>query len=73
VCKVLPSTTLQVEQMAHFVVDTFHSQNIILLNSGNSKEMSLYNTFKTTANKAFIHGAFKPSDSLKEASNLIKL
>ena len=72
VCKVLPSTTLQVEQMAHFVVDSFHSQNIILVNSGNSKEISLYNTFKTAANIAFKQSNYK-TDSLTEANSLVKI
>ncbi len=70
VCKVLPSSILQVEQMAHFVVDTFHKQNIILVNSGNMKEISFYNAFKNTANKALKEAGYKVNDSLKEVKSL---
>lgn len=73
VCKVLPSTTLQVEQMAVYVVDSFHSQNIILVNDGNFKELSLYNSFKNTANKAFKQSVLKTADSLKEVNSLAKI
>ena len=73
VCKVLPSTTLQVEQMALYVVDSFHSQNIILVNDGNFKEISLYNSFKNTANKAFKQSPLKITDSLREANSLTKI
>jgi LysM repeat protein/ABC-type branched-subunit amino acid transport system substrate-binding protein len=66
VCKVSPSATLQIEQMARFVVDTFHTQNIILINNGNAKELSLYNAFKVTANKALIDKGYAPADSVKE-------
>lgn len=70
VCKVLPSSSLQVDQMAHFVVDTFQAQNIILVNNGNSKEVPFYNIFKSTANKALIKAGYKVADSLKEAKSL---
>src|ERR1019366_4156988 len=70
VCKVLPSSTLQVEQMAHFVVDSFHSQNIILVNNGNVKEVSFYNAFKNTAKVALLEKNYSASDSIKEAKSL---
>jgi len=70
VCKALPSSTLQVEQMAHFVVDTFHSQNIILVNSGNYKEITFYNAFKNTANRALIKMGYKFADSIKEIRSI---
>ncbi|MES2139443.1 MAG: LysM peptidoglycan-binding domain-containing protein [Bacteroidota bacterium] len=66
VCKVLPSNAMQVEQMAHFVIDTFQKQNIILVNNGNPKEVSFYNVFKNIANKALIKAGYKTADSLKE-------
>lgn len=66
VCKVLPSNAMQVEQMAHFVIDTFQKQNIILVNNGNPKEVSFYNVFKNIANKALIKAGYKAADSLKE-------
>lgn len=50
VCKVLPSGILQVEQLAHYVVDSFHTQNIIVVNNGYYKESSLFKAFKGTAN-----------------------
>lgn len=66
VCKVLPSNAMQVEQMAHFVIDTFQKQNIILVNNGNPKEVSFYNVFKNIANKALKKAGYKAADSLKE-------
>jgi LysM repeat protein/ABC-type branched-subunit amino acid transport system substrate-binding protein len=70
VCKVSPSTTLQIEQMASFVVDSFHNQNIILINNGNSKESAFFNAFKTTANKALLTKGLTPADSVKEVLGL---
>lgn len=70
VCKVAPSVTLQIEQMARFVVDTFQTQNIILINNGNSKELPFYNAFKTTANKALIEKGHPVADSIKEVFGL---
>ncbi len=69
VCKVLPSSVLQVEQMAHFVIDSFQSQNIILVNNGNMKEISFYNAFKNIAKAAALEKKYPASDSVKEAKN----
>ncbi|MES2284499.1 MAG: LysM peptidoglycan-binding domain-containing protein [Bacteroidota bacterium] len=69
VCKVLPSNAMQVEQMAHFVIDTFQKQNIILVNNGNPKEVSFYNVFKNIANKALKKAGYKAADSLKEVKS----
>jgi LysM repeat protein/ABC-type branched-subunit amino acid transport system substrate-binding protein len=66
VCKVTPSITLQIEQMAAFVIDTFHTQNIILINNANAKEVAFYNSFKNTANKMLIEKGHLPADSVKE-------
>ena len=73
VCKVLPSSAMQVEQMAHYVVDTFRTQNIILVNNGNPKEVSFYNVFKNIANKALRKTGAKANDSLKEAKSIIAI
>lgn len=70
VCKVTPSSTLQVEQMAHFVIDTFQTQNIILVSNGGGKEVSFINAFKKTANEDLLKSGHLLSDSLKEAKNL---
>ncbi len=70
VCKVQPSISKQIEQMAHFAIDTFHSQNIILVNNGNPKEISFYNTFKTVANKELLKKGYKAADTLKESKSL---
>jgi LysM repeat protein/ABC-type branched-subunit amino acid transport system substrate-binding protein len=70
VCKVSPSTSLQIEQMAKFVVDTFFTQNIILVNNGNSKEVGYYNTFKTSANAALINKGKMAADTVKEVYGL---
>lgn len=70
VCKVLPSSTLQVEEMAYFVVDSFHSQNIILVNNGNLKEVSFYNAFKNTVKLAFLEKNYPLADSIKEVKSL---
>jgi LysM repeat protein len=70
VCKVSPSTTLQIEQMAHFVVDSFGKQNIILVNNSNAKELSFFNAFKSTANKALLDAGGLPADSVKEVLGL---
>ena len=70
VCKVLPSNILQVEEMAHFVVDSFHTQNIILMNNGNAKEISFYNAFKNTAKLAMLKKNHLALDTIKEVKNL---
>jgi LysM repeat protein/ABC-type branched-subunit amino acid transport system substrate-binding protein len=70
VCKISPSTTLQVEQMAHFVVDTFQTQNVILVNTLNQKDAPYYTTFKTTANEGLLKVGHPVSDSVKVAFNL---
>jgi LysM repeat protein/ABC-type branched-subunit amino acid transport system substrate-binding protein len=70
VCKVSPSTTLQVEQMARFVIDTFQTENIILVNNSNVKESSFFNAFKNTANQALFKAGRSASDSVKIAYNL---
>lgn len=73
VCKVSPSSAMQVEQMAYYVVDTFRTQNIILVNNGNPKEVSYYNVFKNIANKALRKAGAKANDSLKEAKSIIAI
>ena len=70
VCKVTSSNTLQVIQMANFVVDTFHTQNIILVNSGNKKEEDLCATFKKTAKETAKNKMYVIYDSVKEAKGL---
>ncbi len=70
VCKVAPSATLQIEQMANYVIDTFQTQNIILVNSGILRDAGLYNTFKATANKALSEKGHATADSVKEVSGL---
>ena len=70
VSKVTPSLTLQVEQMAHFVVDTFKNQNIILVNNSNAKESSFFNAFRNTANADLLKAGAIPSDSVTIAFGL---
>lgn len=70
VCKLSPSGTLQVEQMAHFVVDTFSTDNVILVNNLNVKELPLLNAFKTTANADLLKKGFSAADSLKVVAGL---
>lgn len=67
VCKLSPSGTLQVEQMARFVVDTFSLDNVILVNNLNAKEAPFFNTFRTTANAELLKKGFAPADTLKIA------
>jgi LysM repeat protein/ABC-type branched-subunit amino acid transport system substrate-binding protein len=69
VCKVSPSAILQVEQMAHFVTDTFKTQNIILINSQNMKEYPLFTAFKKTANENLLKAGRALSDSVKLVFN----
>jgi ABC-type branched-subunit amino acid transport system substrate-binding protein len=69
VCKVSPSAILQVEQMAHFVTDTFKSQNIILVNSQNMKEYPFFTAFKKTANENLLKAGRALSDSVKLVFN----
>ncbi len=73
VCKAQPSVAKQIEQMACYVIDTFHTQNIILFNDGNAKEVTFYNLFKTIANKALVEKGHAATDSLKEIKNLSTL
>lgn len=65
VSKVSPSVTMQVEQMAHFVVDSFKTQNIILVNNSNPKELSFFNTFKTSANADLLKAGMTVADSVR--------
>ncbi|HLC82300.1 MAG TPA: ABC transporter substrate-binding protein, partial [Bacteroidia bacterium] len=65
VSKVSPSVTMQVEQMAHFVVDSFKTQNIILVNNSNPKELSFFNTFKNTANEDLLKAGMTTADSVR--------
>ena len=70
VCKISPSTSLQMEQVAHFVVDTFMNDNIVLVNTVNPKEISFYNAFKESATKLLINKGKTKSDSVKTAKGL---
>ena len=70
VCKVIPSTTLQVEQMAHYVVDSFGKQNIILVDNSNTRESSFFNAFKNTANTRLQAAGLSANDSVKLAKGL---
>lgn len=70
VCKVSPSVTLQIEQMALYAVDSFHTQNIILVNNGNPKELAFFNAFKTAANKALLDKGHTAADTVKEVFGL---
>ncbi len=65
VSKVSPSITMQVEQMAHFVVDSFKTQNVILVNNSNPKEVSFYNAFKVAANADLLKAGLPVSDSVR--------
>ncbi|MBA3970807.1 MAG: LysM peptidoglycan-binding domain-containing protein [Bacteroidetes bacterium] len=67
VSKVSASVTLQVEQMAHFVVDSFKTQNIILVNNGNAKEVTFFNAFRNTANADLLKAGVSPADSVRIA------
>lgn len=74
VCKVSPSITLQIEKMAGYVVDSFQTQNIVLVNGGGlAKDLSFYNSFKKTANDLLIQRGALKSDSIKEAKGLAGL
>jgi LysM repeat protein/ABC-type branched-subunit amino acid transport system substrate-binding protein len=74
VCKVSPSITLQIEKMAGYVVDSFQTQNIVLVNGGGlAKDLSFYNSFKKTANDLLIQRGALKADSIKEAKGLAGL
>jgi LysM repeat protein/ABC-type branched-subunit amino acid transport system substrate-binding protein len=73
VCKVTSSNTLQVIQMANFVVDSFYTQNIILVNSGNKKEADLCATFKRTIIETANNKMCVMTDSVKEAKGLTEI
>lgn len=73
VCKVLPSTTLQVEQMAHYIVDSFGTQNIILVDNAKTKESSFLYAFKNTANAGLLDKGLSSADSVKQAKGLTGL
>jgi LysM repeat protein len=73
VSKVSPSVTLQVEQMAAYAVDSFKTQNIILVNNANAKELPFYNAFKSAANAKLLKEGMSPADSVKEVLGLAGL
>ena len=56
--------------MASFVVDSFRTQNILLVNNGNAKELSFYSAFKNTANKSLLAAGYAPADSVHEVYGL---
>lgn len=70
VCKVSSSTALQMEQMALYVVDSFRTQNLILLNTLTplSKDEQFFTSFKQTAGKYL--KTFGLNDSINEVKNL---
>ncbi len=70
VCKVTPSIHLQVEQMAHYVVDSFKFQNIVLVSTQNSREAGFFNSFRRTANDDLIRAGRATSDSVKLVYNV---
>jgi ABC-type branched-subunit amino acid transport system substrate-binding protein len=71
---VSPSITLQIEKMAGYVVDSFQTQNIVLVNGGGlAKDLSFYNSFKKTANDLLIQRGALKADSIKEAKGLAGL
>ncbi len=67
VCKLSPSSSLQIERMASYVVDSFKTQNIILVNNISSKEAANVYTFKNTANEALLKAGLSINDSVKIA------
>ncbi|MCC6447267.1 MAG: amino acid ABC transporter substrate-binding protein, partial [Chitinophagaceae bacterium] len=71
VCKVSPSVTLQVERMATYVVDSFQTQSIVLVNGGGlAKDVPFYNSFKKTANDYLMSKSATKKDTIKEAKGL---
>jgi LysM repeat protein/ABC-type branched-subunit amino acid transport system substrate-binding protein len=70
VCKLSPSATLQVEQMAHFVVDSFSTYNLILVNNQNVKDAAFFNAFRKTAAEAMIAAGKAPADSVRIATGI---
>ena len=70
VCKMLPSSAMQLELMANYVVDSFKTQNLILLNNGSPKEVTFYNAFKKAGNKALKKAGGTANDTLREARSI---
>jgi LysM repeat protein/ABC-type branched-subunit amino acid transport system substrate-binding protein len=70
VCKVSPSEILQVEQMAHFVTDSFKLQNVIAVSSQNMEEYPIFNAFKRVANDKLVKAGRAASDSVKLVYNI---
>lgn len=74
VCKVSPSITLQIEKMATYVVDSFQTQNIVLVNGGGlAKDISFYNSFKKATNDLLSQRGALKADSIQEAKGLAGL
>lgn len=70
VCKMLPSSAMQLELMANYMVDSFKTQNLILLNNGSPKEVTFYNAFKKAGNKALKKAGGTAADTLREARSI---
>ncbi|HET6227828.1 MAG TPA: LysM peptidoglycan-binding domain-containing protein, partial [Bacteroidia bacterium] len=70
VCKVSPSEILQVEQMAHFVTDSFKLQNIIAVSSQNMEEYPIFNAFKRVANDGLQKAGRAAADTVKLVYNI---
>ena len=70
VCKMLPSTAMQIELMADFAIDSFRTQNIILLNNNSPKEVTFYNAFKKAGNKSLKKYSANAKDTLREVKSI---
>jgi len=70
VCKVTPSTSMKVEQIAKYIVDSFANENIILVNNSNPKEVSYFNSYKESINKFLLEKGKSKNDTVKIAKGL---
>lgn len=70
VCKMLPSSAMQIELMANYAIDSFRTQNIILLNNNNPKEITFYNAFKKAGNKALKKYSETAKDTIREVKSI---
>lgn len=73
VCKMLPSAAMQIELMTNYVIDSFHTQNLILVNNGNPKEVTFFNTFKKIANRGLLKAGHLATDTIHEAKSVSQI
>lgn len=69
--KTTPSNFTLIETLAEFVVDSFRSQNVVMINSGKPKEQALMKAFKLHYNDYLSIVYYNNKDTIQEVKGLL--